>query len=229
MQLEKRTKEIALIISMPRSGSTLLKALLGKPQKTSHFPEIDFQKYEDIEEIKKISEKEVIVLKKPAWVKEINSYPKIRFEGAKKIILFREPLETISSMKKMALGKTFYFIGLPANKWILKKYWHKVYRNILERFKEDDDAIFVKYERLVENPKKVTKKIFNFLGMNEEGIESYGPPKEGWKWGQDDGSKNIKNLKVNKNKEHKDKILKNIIENDAEVQKLIEEYEKISI
>jgi len=208
----QKQKQIILILSAMRTGSTLLKALLGSKKTVSHLPEINFQK-KSKKQIYKLSDKKNIVLKKPAWMNEIFTYPKIKeYKNCKKIILFREPYNALLSLKKWIFKDSYNKIHILDN-FFIHQYWCKVYKNIYEKTKNDKNVFFVKYKQIINQPKKTTHKIFKFLNLkNTKGVNKYKKPKKGWEKGKDDIGKKIKSLKVIKknNKKHDNQLKKQI-------------------
>ncbi len=193
-------KSFVLIVSAQRSGSTLLKALLATAPDVSHLPEVPFHLYGDKSawQLKSLSDKPIIVLKKPSWPNELN-YPKIPPLGAHKLlILIRHPYETILSTGKMyeALDSDFW------QKWDYEKmlydYWLPTYERILERqLPAQANAKIVRYESLTESPIKQTASLFSFIGSKKQlGTDTYQPATQEWAFMKDDGSENIKSLKV---------------------------------
>ena len=199
--IEKKT--IALELSVMRSGSTLLKALMAAAPDISSLPETNFQKFQSNsaeEEVSSLSEERIIVLKRPAWFNEINSYPRLpNVANHKHVILARDVHTTTASLRKMAFRKAEPLIPKRVDNWLANSYWANVYLNLHERFPDDGFSNFwIRYEDLVESPVEWTGKLFRFLGSERsEGTDSYPPPSAyDWKWGTDDGGDKIKSLKV---------------------------------
>lgn len=195
-----RSKKIVFIVCSMRSGSTLLKSLLSNLPDASHLPETDFQKYtaKNVWKLKTLSNKKVIVLKKPSTFEDLD-YPKIPpIRNAKIIILVRDVYDTVTSLKKM--NETAYpHLDKEWSYAKLVNYWCLVYKNILATFDpKHQDVFLVKYEDLTAQPKVVTKKLFTFLGYSaQNGVDTYlSPPKYNWEWGNDDGGLKIGTLKV---------------------------------
>lgn len=217
---------MVFILSTMRSGSTLLKSLLAVPEETSHLPEVHFHKYKWLQQfrLKALSEKSIIVLKKPSWVGEKN-YPTLPdFLDSKKIILIRHPYETIVSIRKMKKDID------PQNKldWddtTLLAYWNETYENLLKSATSTD--LIIRYEELVENPIDVTSELFEFIGLsNQEGVDSYKPPtKYSWSWHNDDGGEKIKSLKVSPSPLNRnDSALMTLILGNEKTQGLLNQY-----
>ncbi|MEM9157797.1 MAG: sulfotransferase [Verrucomicrobiota bacterium] len=200
-QTSRRT--IAIELSTMRSGSTLLKALMSAAPDISSLPEHNFQKYQSddaAQRIHQLCDERIIVLKKPAWFNEPKRYPLLpKVADAKRLILTRDVHTNVASLRKMAFRKAEPWIPRYFDNWLAAKYWAPVYSNLLDRFPEDSISNFwLRYEDLCKDPIRWTEKIFKFLGSERiEGTDSYPPPKNyQWKWGTDDGSENIKTLKV---------------------------------
>lgn len=202
-RVEIPEKTIALELSIMRSGSTLLKALMSAAPDISSLPETDFQKYQSANaasEIAALCPERIVVLKRPAWFNETRSYPRLpNVPEIKRVILARDVHTSVASLRKMAFRKLESIIPRRADNWLANGYWAPVYANLLERFPDDGQSNFwIRYEDLVSDPIEWTGKLFRFLGSERsEGTDSY-PPPEGyaWKWGTDDGGDKIKSLKV---------------------------------
>ena len=229
MNISINNKTIVLIISAMRSGSTLLKALLATAKDVSDLPEINFKDYccpDTFQNIFSLSEKNIIVLKHPAWFAEIKKYPVIPpFNNIKKIVMVRDVHDTVTSIKKMldelALKN---FRKFHKNRALAKSYWFKIYKNIYKKkLHLDKDTIFIKYEDLVNDPVTITKTLFSFIGSSQkEGVDSYNKPQDyKWKWFYDDGGEKIKTLKVQKNNnKHDDKKLLKIINTSKKISRM---------
>lgn len=196
------SKQIIVELSTMRSGSTLLKALLGSAPDISSLPEIDFQKYQGpnaVEEMEALSEKRIVILKRPAWFNEGARYPKLpNAKNVKRIILTRDVATNVISLRKMAFRKAEPFIPKWMDIVISNLYWAKVYGSLLNKFPANDPQNFwIRYEDLVSDPITWTAKLYAFVGSEKtEGIDSYAKPEYKWKWGTDDGGDKIKSLKV---------------------------------
>lgn len=202
-RVENPEKTIALELSIMRSGSTLLKALMSAAPDISSLPETDFQKYQSTNaasEIAALCPERIVVLKRPAWFNETRSYPRLpNVPEIKRVILARDVHTSVASLRKMAFRKLEGIIPRRVDNWLANGYWAPVYANLLERFPDNGQSNFwIRYEDLVSDPIEWTGKLFRFLGSERsEGTDSY-PPPEGydWKWGTDDGGDKIKSLKV---------------------------------
>lgn len=196
-------KTIALELSVMRSGSTLLKALMAAAPDISSLPETNFQKFQSANaeaEIAALCPERIVVLKRPAWFNETNSYPKLpNVPLAKRVILARDVHTTTASLRKMVFRKAEPLAPKLVDKWLANKYWGPVYANLLDKFPDDGNMNFwIRYEDLVRDPIEWTGKLFRFLGSDRtEGVDSYPPPQGyDWKWGSDDGGEKIKSLTV---------------------------------
>ena len=187
-------KNYCLIISSMRSGSTLLKALIATRPDCSDLPETAFQNLDVIE-----SDKRIIVLKKPAGYDEF-SYPKIDSIDAKKIVLIRNPYDTVCSLMNMNVIRNQANSVFNNNLYLIA-YWHMVYSNVIKKqILKGNNTLLVRYEELVENPIEESARVFRFIGTDfKEGTESYSAPVNyNWTWRKDDGGDVIKTLKVRK-------------------------------
>jgi hypothetical protein len=200
---EPSEKTIALELSIMRSGSTLLKALMSAAPDISSLPETDFQKYQSVDAASKIAalcNERIVVLKRPAWFNETKSYPKLpNISDVKRVILARDVHTSTASLRKMVFRKAEPIIPNFVDSWLANGYWASVYANLLDRFPDNGSTNFwIRYEDLVKDPIQWTGKLFQFLGSERnEGIDSYPPPSGyDWKWGSDDGGDKIKSLKV---------------------------------
>ena len=196
-------KTIVLILSTMRSGSTLLKALLAVAPDISDLPETDFQKYAEKgkeQEILSPCHEPIVVLKRPAWFNEISTYPKMPdVANLKKIVLIRDAYENVASLRNMVLRKFPFELKAIGNTFLAEKYWLKINTRLVESAENDlENTRLIRYEDLLDDPKKITKEMFSFLGsIQKEGVDQYQKPSGyKWKWGQDDGGDKIKTLKV---------------------------------
>jgi hypothetical protein len=227
--IQLTNRKIVLILSPKRSGSTLLKALLATAPDVSHLPEIDYTKFTNIGEFTSLTDERIILIKRPCWDNETKTYPQIpNFVTTKKILLVRDVYSVVKSLKKRhedagnSLDSKWY-----DNDILVHEYWCNIYENFLKRFNsQDKDIYFIKYEDLVKNPIKETKKLFKFMGSDKKtGTDTYSKPKTyQWKWGIDDASENIKKLKVMEQEVlYDDEKLLDIINNSKRVKKLREQ------
>jgi hypothetical protein len=210
-----------------RTGSTLLKALLAQGKNVSHLPEIDLLQYnkhspgEINKKLKALSPEHYLVIKRPApynW----QNYPPLVVEKSKKIILFRNPHDTIRSLHRM-------ISAVPDSPHrsheFLLDYWVNVNEKLLSVFPKDrPDVAYVRYEDLVENPIKVTEGIFRFLGLSsQKGVSTYERPNDfSWTWGSDDQGDKINSLRVQPpGQQEVDPILKELIVADPRVLEIV--------
>lgn len=195
---DRRT--VVTIVSTMRSGSTLLKALLAEAEDISSLPEVNFQKYtgqDALELIGSLDDSPIIVLKRPAWYHEANTYPRLpNVESLKMIALVRDAYETVKSLKKMTFRSAHRMVGNLVDRFLLS-YWCKVVSRIVD-LAEQSSAPLVRYEELVANPEPVTRRLFQYLESNRiEGVDQYRVPSSyEWKWGKDDGGPRIRELRV---------------------------------
>ncbi len=208
VEVTAEKKQVALILSTMRSGSTLLKALLAAAPDISNLPEIDFQKFRSgtaETEIAALDKSQIIALKRPAWFNETKRYPILpEIRNVKNIILARDVHTNGLSLRKMVLRQLAPIGAGWMDSWIAKRYWAKVYDLLHDRFPVSDPSNFwIRYEDLVKDPVEHTARIFSFLGSSQtEGVDAY--PRPGnyeWKWGTDDGGDKIQSLKVQPPKE----------------------------
>ena len=198
-------KEVVLICSTMRSGSTLLKALLAVPPDVSDLPETNFQRYKGLKGLRRLAElgeEPVVVLKRPAWYHEVRFYPKLpHADHVKGVALLRDVYDTVVSLKKMMFGRWAPYLGGACNRWLADWYWAPITENLMTLAAEQPDRVRqVRYEDILENPFAETAQLFEFIGSEwQEGVDSYNPP-EGysWEWGSDDGGERIRSRKVHK-------------------------------
>ncbi len=194
-------KTIGVILSSMRAGSTLLKTLIAEAPEASHLPETDFRKYYSekhgfSENIYQLSKKQILVLKYPHAFHDMGKMrlcPKGR--NVKVIVLVRDVYSVVNSIMKRSEDMKCSHM----TKSDLVSYWCETYESILKSLEPTNvDLCFVRYEDLTANPKRITRKIFRFIGSKKrEGVESYHEPENfEWQWGLDDGGENIRNLTV---------------------------------
>lgn len=220
-----QAKRFVFILSTMRSGSTLLKSLLAVPEQTSHLPEVHFHKYKFLASwrLKALSEKPIIVLKKPSWVNE-SMYPNLPpVRPYKSIILIRHPYETILSIEKMQKELK----NKDNSQWSRKElldYWCRTYEQLTS--KDHANALMVRYESLTQNPISETERIFQFLDINHPGIDTYKKPTSyQWSWLNDDGGEKIKQLKVSPAPlNRKDQSLVQLIQENEKVNALLDQF-----
>jgi hypothetical protein len=189
-------KKFVLILSTVRSGSTLLKALISEAPEVTHINEKNFfynaSKYITYFQYNRSQKGSISILKMPSHLDNFQDYPKIPNISVKKILLVRNPIDTaisIINMKK-ALGQ-----NITVDEFIA--YWITTHNN-LKNIINPNEIFLIKYEDLVENPLKVTKQVYIFIGSKKtEGTLTYSKPVSGkWEWGIDDGGEVIKQMKV---------------------------------
>lgn len=214
--MELRDKKYIYLISSMRSGSTLLKALIASRPDATDLPETSFNAA-----YKVATDKPLIVVKKPAWYDNYD-YPRPFSPMSKKIILIRNPYDTIMSLYRMneEVGQKILNTDL-----FLISYWKMVYSNILTQgLLRQEDILVVRYEELISEPVKVSETVFKFIGTKyPQGTNEYYPPSGyTWKWGKDDGGECIKTLKVIDKIPHRtnDRLIK-LIKNDSEIKNLL--------
>ena len=196
--------QIVCVASTMRSGSTLLKALLAESEDVSNLPEQNFQKFvgddQAAETIARLDEHPIIVLKRPGWYNETNSYPRIpSVEGLKTIVLIRDCYDTVESLRKMTFRRLSGLVSRFTNGWLAKHYWAGMTRSLLELHDDPThETLLVRYEDLTARPLEETARMFDFIGSSQKmGVDSYSKPEDfRWRWGSDDNSDNIKSLTV---------------------------------
>ena len=211
------------IASTMRSGSTLLKALLAVAEDVSDLPEFNFQSLSEqtgMKRVQSLSEKPIVVMKRPAWFHEAGAYPRIpQLPNRKVILLVRDVYETVTSLRKMVFRKAAPLTGSIGNRFLVRHYWTGVMKRLLS-LEGLPDYRMLRYEDLVANPIDQTAGLFRFIGSSRtEGTDTYRPPGHGWSWGRDDGGQVIQSLKVRPPKpaQYRDTALLRCIQNNAEV------------
>lgn len=122
-----------------RSGSTLLKALLGQAPDIAHLPEYNFQRYHRhpfrwYHHAARQSTKPILLFKQPAPVRECTLYPQLPNPAALPrarfyyLILVRDPAATIASLLNMHHDQQLLTDLTPAD-WLA--YWGTTYTSIL--------------------------------------------------------------------------------------------------
>ena len=222
-------KRIVIIISTMRSGSTLLKALLASNPEVSDLPEVDFQKYRHSKhksDAVELSDRKIVIMKKPAWFNEIRSYPKLPpFSDLQTITLIRDVYSTVMSMRKMMFGPAEKYLRGIGDRFFAETYWAGITENLLQKHEQSDTrSIFLRYEDLTDCPVDETSRLFEFIGTDDtEGVSSYHPPQSRrWRWGKDDASEKIKSLQVQPLPQpaYENRKLLKIIENSSRIQQL---------
>lgn len=216
---------IVLMLCAMRSGSTLLKALLGAAPDVSHMGEVDFQEYcepEQFEKLQHVGGKRIQVLKKPAFLTEYETYPRVPPFPCKKIVLYRNVYDTILSLTKMMIKTKASMLSELTYPRMVDNYFCPVYTNIYKnKYLTSQDTVLVHYEELIRNPLEVTKGLFEFIGSSStEGVRTYGKPKgSDWVWGKDDGGPLIRTMEVQEpeNLDKKDPLLLEAIARSGKV------------
>jgi hypothetical protein len=132
-------KTFVFCLSAMRSGSTLLKALLGQAPDIPHLPEYNFQRYHRhplrwYHHAARQSTQPILVFKQPAPVRECTIYPLLPNLAALPrtrffyLILVRDPAATIASLLKMHRDQQLLTDLTPAD-WLA--YWGATYTSIL--------------------------------------------------------------------------------------------------
>jgi hypothetical protein len=211
------------IASTMRSGSTLLKALLAVAEDVSDIPEFNFQslsEHDGMERVQTLSDKPIVVMKRPAWFHEAATYPRLpQLPNRKTILLVRDVYETVVSLRKMVFRKAAPLTGSIGNRFLVHHYWSGVMKRLLIQ-RDMPDCMMIRYEDLVANPVDQTAKLFQFIGSSRTaGTDTYNPPGYDWKWGRDDGGQVIQSLKVRPPKpaQYRDAALVQCIQTDSEV------------
>lgn len=199
-------KQVVFIASSMRSGSTLLKALLGQGEDVSHLSESYFSRidlpepllryYQYFDVYRKCRSK-IIVLKTPAWFQNYSNYPRLPDFPVKLIILVRHPSGVLASLKEW----THIIEGDfgPKTEDDYKQYIFNVNKALARAYFERgaDSVLLVSYEELISRPIEVTKSLFQFVGsVQKEGVDTYTQGDALWEWGVDDGSPTIKKGQV---------------------------------
>jgi hypothetical protein len=225
-------KTIVLVMSSARSGSTLLKALLGEAQDISHLPEVDYSQYgvNSYYVYRKayfLSQKRIIVLKYPGvTTKLVPSLDRIKI-----IVLVRDTYGVVRSLQKRRGDSEKHKHWTEAD-WV--RHWCRVYQWILDAVQSmNTDFCFVRYEDLLRDSRATTKKLFTFLGSRQtEGVERYHDPENfRWEWGKDDASENIKGLRIiheRSSEKPQNDGLQSIIENSQGARSLREKFGYLS-
>ena len=142
-------KTLVLVLSTMRSGSTLLKALLGQAADVSHLQETRFHqlrtnRFDFYNHFCRLDEARIIVLKHPVWFSdalgtfEIPLLPSIRV-----ISLVRDCQPTVLSLRKMKDNQQRSDDELIA-------YWCKYTNQILTKHDESGQrGVLIRYEDLV--------------------------------------------------------------------------------
>ncbi len=194
-------KKIVVVLSSMRSGSTLLKTLLGQADDISLMDEFHFVPYARSNRyffyylVFRQSNKPIIVLKKPYnnVAEQLPDYGVVPAEDALFLILFRGPYETLLSLKTLQKRKGYRVFSDQE----CVDYWCDTYEAIFDNVALSERSLMVSYEDLTGNPECETKEMFSFIGSRSQaGVEGYGEYE--WKHGRDDDSDKIKSRKVHR-------------------------------
>ncbi len=215
----KADKTPVFVVCSMRSGSTLLKALLATRPDVSHLPETNFQVIKTEFGYKKLTKQPIVVLKHPRSYGELD-YPSFPSYTHKVIVLSRDVGPTVNSLLKMNQAANY-----EASNWnelsLAKTYWVNTYQSIMERVDiSAKHVFFVRYEDLLQDPIRITSKLFSFIGSSDQnGTDRYQKPsKYQWQWYKDDGGETIKSLQVQPQKPIQlSKALQGLIQTDASI------------
>lgn len=187
-------KKIVFILSTMRSGSTLLKALLAEAPEAQHFNEVRFyrgeNRYNAYYHYWRMSKKSILIVKSPANISDYLNYPELPNLSSNKILLIRNPTNTIASILKMN-----DILGVQQEVEEIVNYWCETYDKLaLMKHK----CKVVHYEEILRTPIELTNELFRTIGSKRNtGTNTYSLPASGkWDWGIDDGGELIKQLKV---------------------------------
>jgi hypothetical protein len=199
-------KKIVFIASSMRSGSTLLKALLGHAHDVSHLSETRFprtklsprsEKYFQYYTVFTMSRSPIIVLKFPSWFADATTYPYLPNLPVRVIVLLRNPERVLASLEKWTHIIENDFGEKSRSDY--QQYIFEVTRSLARLYfgEHGYPVHLVSYEELVSEPKKVTQKLFRFICSSErEGFDCYSQGGARWEWGVDDGSPKIRTGRV---------------------------------
>ncbi len=199
-----------------RSGSTLLKALLGEAPDVSHLPEVNFQRYSErrcttpqtaLDSLSRLSDRPILVLKRPAWYHETRRYPRLpNVPNLKTILLVRDVYETVQSLRRMTFRGLARVVGPCVNSWLASGYWAAITENLTRLADvKQQQTMLIRYEDLTADPVTVTSQLFQWLGSERrEGVDAYSEPEDAhWRWGRDDGGSRIRSLRVQPPRAHR--------------------------
>lgn len=219
-------KTLVLVLCTMRSGSTLLKALLGEAPDVSHLPEVRFigpveSDLDFYARFSGLAPERIVLLKHPLWFKNgiaqftVPALDRIRLVG-----IVRDCYPTLCSIKAMPRD------DIPADADLID-YWLDSTTQILARYREAGArGRCVRYEDLVANPVAETQALFEFMGSTmHHGVTQYSRPQHGeWEWGSDDGGPKIRSLEVTASTEPaRDESLLALIDGDERVARLRKE------
>jgi len=162
---------------------------------------------------------------------EIRKIPALHH--VKVVVLFRDAYEVVQSFRKAVKAGKPHFVRLKdVSKWDYLQYWCDTYENILKSVRSIENAVmFVDYSHLTADPKRITRKLFTFIGSeHREGVDAYPEPEKFDFDGEtDDGSENINSLKVFRNPEDsrkRDPELEQIVRNFRKIDEFESRYKK---
>jgi hypothetical protein len=194
-----KERTCVLVLSSMRSGSTLLKSMLGQAADVSLLDEFNFITYAKHNRyffhwlMSRLSDRRIVVLKKP-----FNNVPQdkalyglVPLPGVLRIVLHRNPYEMLLSLKAMQRKYGYRVFGDQE----CVDYWCDTYEAIFNNTDTTRDTLGVCYEELTRRPAEVTQSIFRFIGStHKSGVERYGA--HDWKKGRDDDSDKIRSGSV---------------------------------
>jgi hypothetical protein len=226
---------LVLIASTMRSGSTLLKALLGEAPDVSNLSEVNFQRFAspapNWDRMWALAPERILVLKRPGWYHEIGRYPRIPelpsgSGGPTKVLaLVRDVYDTVESLRKMTFGPLQSWVRPASDRWLAERYWTGINRALFKLAREGgDDCRLVRYEDLVARPLEVTAELFRWMGSDQSvGVDTYREPSEGrWRWGRDDNSNTIRSRRVQppSKRQHQNQALDALIQSSDAIRQL---------
>ncbi len=191
-------KTLVLILCTMRSGSTLLKAMLGTAPDVSHLAEVQFHQlrtndFDFYTRYCRLASEPIIVLKHPVWFTDtISTFEVPRLNRFRMIGLVRDCYPTLCSIKAMP------GTDKPADSELIA-YWLRYTAQIVTKSGEAGArGRYVRYEDLVADPVTISAALFKFIGSNmTQGVSAYAPPTGGeWQWGGDDASEKIRSRQV---------------------------------
>ena len=198
-------RSYAALLSTMRSGSTLVKALLGSAPDIVHLPETNFRTILRSRTrqaaLERAHPEGILLLKRPAWFNEAWTYPRMPGDPSVRcVVLLRDAFPTVRSVARMVAGKRGeQWTGLAGLRLLTRLYWAPVTRRLLAFAEGGEHPVaVVRYEDLLARPEEETLRLFRFLGSAQtEGVRRYGEPENAqWKWGRDDGSPRIRTREV---------------------------------
>lgn len=221
--LRSPRRSLVLIICTMRSGSTLLKAILGAAPDVSHLPEVPFHQlrtndFDFYTRFCTLAPEPIVVLKHPLWFTDvILEFTVPRLRRVRVIALVRDCYPTLCSIKAMPGDDT-------PDDATLVEYWLRSTTAIVHKATSAGArGLVLRYEDLAAQPLEVSAALFRFIGSRKrDGLRQYTPPSTGeWRWGTDDGSANIRSGEVRPPADHDgDAALLARIEADERVARL---------